>query len=97
MYTHFPFKQVGLKSQLMSTKPLRRVISDPDSHNLNLIQQLYNHNSNFAAYAKCVTTLFYYYMHHCTQTHDDFSLNTDDVQDLLELVHLLQNLKQPTN
>lgn len=81
----------------MSTKPLHRVISDHDSHNLTLIQQLYNHNSNFAAYAKCITALFYYYMHHCTQTHDDFSLNTDDVQDVLELVHLLQNLKQPTN
>ncbi|MDM1043498.1 hypothetical protein HX004_01440 [Myroides sp. 1354] len=81
----------------MSTKPLHRILSENDLHNLSLLQQLYNHNPNFASYAKSITALFYYYMHHCTQQNDDFSLNTDDVHGVLELVNTLQNLKQPTN
>ncbi|WP_158961844.1 hypothetical protein [Myroides fluvii] len=81
----------------MSTKPLHCVISENDRHNLLLLQQLYNHNPNFAAYAKSITSLFYYYMHNCTPQNDDFELNTDDVHSVLELVNTLQNLKQPTN
>ncbi|MDM1406152.1 hypothetical protein [Myroides sp. DF42-4-2] len=81
----------------MSTKTLHLLISENDSHNLSLIQQLYNHNPNFESYAKSITALFYYYLHHCTEQDDEFSLNTDDVKDVLELVHTLTNLKQPTN
>lgn len=83
------------KSQLMSTKPQHRVISANDWHNLSLLQQLFNHNPNFASYAASIKALFFFYLHNCTQQNDDFALNTEDVQGVLELVHALQNLKHP--
>lgn len=79
----------------MSTKPQHRVISANDWHNLSLLQQLYNHNPNFASYAKSIRALFFFYMHNCTQQSADFTLNTEDVQGVLELVNALQNLKHP--
>jgi len=81
----------------MSTKPQPSTLSKKDSHNLALLQELYDLNPDFASYAQSINALFYYYVQHCTENADDFFLNSTDVLQVLEVVQTLQKLKKPKN
>ncbi len=81
----------------MSTKPQPHMLSKNDSHNLALLQELYDLNPDFASYAQSINALFYYYVQHCTENSDEFFLNASDVHQVLEIVHTLQKLKKPKN
>ncbi|WP_158961848.1 hypothetical protein [Myroides fluvii] len=81
----------------MSTKPQPSTLSKNDSHNLALLQELYDLNPNFASYAQSINALFYYYVQHCTENADEFFLNSSEVHQVLEVVHTLQKLKKPKN
>lgn len=79
----------------MSTKPQPCMLSKNDSHNLALLQELYDLNPNFVSYAQSINALFYYYVQHCTENADEFFLSSSEVHQVLEIVHTLQRLKKP--
>ncbi|MBB1140353.1 hypothetical protein [Myroides sp. WP-1] len=81
----------------MSPKPQPHMLSKNDSHNLALLQELYDLNPDFASYAQSINALFYYYVQHCTENADEFFLNASDVHQVLEIVHTQQKLKKPKN
>lgn len=81
----------------MSTKTPPNMLSKNDSHNLALLQELYDLNPNFASYAQSINALFYYYVQHCTEHADEFFLDSSEVHQVLEIVHTLQKLKKPKN
>ena len=66
-----------------------------DQHNLALLAALYEVNADFASYAKSINELFYYYVQHCSSQGDDFFLTPTDVHSVLDVVNLLQQLKEP--
>ncbi|EHQ44002.1 hypothetical protein [Myroides odoratus] len=79
----------------MGTNDQPHTLSANDQHNLALLEALYDLNPSFAAYAQSINELFYYYVQNCTEKADDFLLNPLDVQSILEVVHTLQQLKEP--
>ncbi|MBB1140548.1 hypothetical protein [Myroides sp. WP-1] len=70
-------------------------VINSDQHNLMLLHMLYEHNACFESYAKSINELFYYYVQHCTENGNDLFLTSTDIQQILEVVHTLQQLKEP--
>ncbi|MBB1148913.1 hypothetical protein H4K35_02010 [Myroides sp. NP-2] len=78
----------------MSTKPHTQVRST-DQYNLVLLEELVDLHTNFTSYAQSINELFYYYVQHCTDKGEDLFLDTSDVHRILQVVTLLQRLKEP--
>ncbi|MGG5506208.1 MULTISPECIES: hypothetical protein [unclassified Myroides] len=79
----------------MRTKPQPRIPTANDWHNLALLETLYELHENFSSHAQSINELFYFYVQNCTETGEDFSLNHTDVYRVLEVVTILQQLRDP--
>ncbi|MGG5576790.1 hypothetical protein ACPDHL_05525 [Myroides sp. C15-4] len=78
----------------MSIKPHTQVRST-DQYNATLLQELVELHTNFTSYAQSINELFYYYVQHCTDKGEDLFLDASDVHRILQVVNLLQQLKEP--
>lgn len=79
----------------MNTNPQRQVLSSIDQHNLTLLEELFDLHANFTSYAQSINELFYFYVQDCTEKGNDLFLNAADIHRILEVVNLLQKLKEP--
>ena len=79
----------------MCTPSPTRILTANDWHNLALLETLYELHENFSSHAQSINELFYYYVQNCTEKGVDFDLNPIDIHLVLEVVTVLQQLKDP--
>jgi len=69
------------------------VVNEKDLHNLEVLKQLFEYGETFTTYAKSINDLFYFYIQHCVNKHDEIFLDQTDVYNINEIVNALQSLK----